>query len=162
MAAAATPIHVKAGRAHRGRQRGLLLTAALGSLILAADGLSAGSAKAHAPTQVIGTCRFTTVESKRFRMAPSPGDAGYKPSDSPLGKEVLISLTNGIGVYAGDGDAFILSNDFAPGHSVKVCLLSVPKNCPPGDQRGKTYSLTDQQTRRSLKGIDSWHLCGGA
>ena len=161
MAAAATP-NVKAGFAHHGRRPCLLLTAALGGLLLAADGFSAGSVKADAPSQVISACSLTTVESKRFRMAPSPGDAGYKPSASAVGKEVLISLANGIGVYAGDGDAFILSNDFAPGHSVKLCLRSVPKTCPPGDQRGKTYSLTDRQTHRSVKGIDSWHLCGGA
>ena len=144
----------------------LPLLAALAGLILAADGLAALHARAEtrpeAPPQTIGACGTATVLSKRFRMAPSPGDSGYAPSPSPLGKEVLISLNNGIGLYAGDGDAFILSRDFAPGHRVTLCLLSLPQHCPPGDNRGKVYAITDRQTRRSLRGIDAWHLCGGA
>lgn len=146
-------------RAGRARQ---LIAVGLGGLILTADALTGTAVRAETPPRTIGGCSLTTVISKRFRMAPSPGDPGYNPSDSPLGKEVLISLKNGLGLYAGDGDTFILSTDFAPGHRVTLCLLSLPKNCPPGDNRGKIYSLTDRQTRRTMKGIDSWHLCGGA
>ncbi len=29
------------------------------------------------------------------------------------------------------------------GDAVKLCLTSVPDNCPPGDTRGKTYRATD-------------------
>lgn len=139
-----------------------LIVAAVIGLGAGLDGLVAPAARAEPAPTSVGRCSQTTVTSKRFRMAPSPGDPGYRPSSSPLGKEVLISLANGIGVYAGDGDAFILSNTFAAGHRVRLCLDSVPKNCPPGDDRGKVYRLTDLQTQRTLKGIDSWHLCGGA
>ena len=141
----------------------LLISASLAGLLMTVESLGTVAAKAaDQPPRTLGACSSSTVQSKRFRMAPSPGDPNYKPSENPAGKEVLISLNNGIGVYAGDGDAFILSPDFAPGHRVKVCLVEVPKNCPPGDNRGKIYTLRDRETGRTVRGIDSWHLCGGA
>lgn len=143
-------------------RRSLQISANLAAVLMAVEGLAMAAARAEAPPRSEGTCSSTTVESKRFRMARSPGDPGYTPSDNPAGKEVLISLNNGIGVYAGDGDAFILSPHFASGHPVTLCLIEVPKHCPPGDNRGKIYTLTDRKTGRTVRGIDSWHLCGGA
>ena len=139
-----------------------LIAVAMIGLGVGLDGLLTKEARAAAAPTTVGACSQTTVTAKRFRMASSPGDPGYQPSSSPLGKEVLISFANGLGLYAGEGDAFILSNHFAPGHRVTLCLVSLPKDCPPGDDRGKVYRLTDLQTRRTLTGIDSWHLCGGA
>ena len=110
----------------------------------------------------IGQCADSFVQVKRFRMVPSPGDPGYSRTADDLGKEVFIKLTNGIGIYAGEGNDFILSNSFAAGHKVKVCLESLPQNCLPGDSRGKGYSFYDVLTGVRVTGVDSWHLCGGA
>jgi hypothetical protein len=63
-------------------------------------------------------------------MVPSPGDTNYQRTTDPFGKEVIISLTNGLGIYSGDGDDFILSNNFLAGHRVRACLLSLPQHCP--------------------------------
>lgn len=95
-------------------------------------------------------------------MVPSPGDPDYVRTNDDFGKEVFILLTNGIGIYSGDGDEFILSNNFAAGHKVKICLESLPQNCPPGDNRGKGYSFYDYLTGARVTGVDSWHMCGGA
>ncbi len=95
-------------------------------------------------------------------MVPSPGDPDYSRTSEPFGKEVFIRLTNGIGIYSGEGDDFILSNNFAAGHKVKVCLESLPQDCPPGDNRGKGYSFYDYLTGARVVGVDSWHMCGGA
>lgn len=110
----------------------------------------------------MGVCADSFVESKRFRMVPSPGDPGYARTPEDFGKEVFIKLTNGVGIYAGNGDDFILSGSFAAGHKVKACLESLPKDCPPGDNRGKGYSFYDYSTGVRVTGVDSWHLCGGA
>lgn len=84
------------------------------------------------------------------------------PATDDLGKEVFIKLTNGIGIYSGEGADFILSYSFAAGHKVKVCLELLHQNCPPGDSRGKGYSFYDYLNAARITGVDSWHLCGGA
>ena len=122
----------------------------------------AGPAAAAVPPSRVGRCSDSFVHSKRFRMVASPGDPGYQRSNDPFGKEVIISLTNGLSIYSGDGDDFILSANFAAGHRVQACLLALPSDCPPGDDRGKRYRFVDLQTGARAEGIDSWHLCGGA
>lgn len=114
------------------------------------------------PPMTVGQCADSFVQAKRFRMVPSPGDPGYARTTDDFGKEVFINLTNGIGIYSGEGDDFILSNSFAAGHKVKVCLESLPQSCPPGDNRGKGYSFYDYLTGTRVTGVDSWHMCGGA
>jgi hypothetical protein len=49
-----------------------------------------------------------------------------------------------------------------PGDAVKLCLTSIPDDCPPGDTRGKSYKATDLRTHKSWDAIDSEHMCGGA
>jgi len=85
-------------------------------------------------------------------MVPSPGDPEYRHTDDDFGKEVFINLTNGIGIYSGLGDDFILSGNFASGHRIKACLDSLPRNCPPGDNRGKKYSFYDYITGSRVAG----------
>jgi hypothetical protein len=48
------------------------------------------------------------------------------------------------------------------GDKVKVCLVSLPQNCPPGDDRGKVYRATNLRTGESWEAPDSQHSCGGA
>jgi len=117
---------------------------------------------AAVPPSRVGTCSESLVLSKRFRMVPSPGDQDYQRTTDPFGKEVIISLTNGLRLFSGEGDDYILSSAFATGHRVRACLQSLPQNCPPGDDRGKRYRLVDLQTGARAEGLDSWHLCGGA
>lgn len=119
-------------------------------------------AAAAVPPSRVGTCSESFVLSKRFRMVPSPGDHDYQRTTDPFGKEVIISLTNNLRLFSGEGDDEILSNAFAAGHRVRACLQSIPLNCPPGDDRGKRYRFVDLQTGARAEGVDSWHLCGGA
>ncbi|HVZ53980.1 MAG TPA: hypothetical protein VG986_18570 [Pseudolabrys sp.] len=48
------------------------------------------------------------------------------------------------------------------GDEVLICLVSLPKDCPPGDERGKVYSGTNLRTKGSWIMPDSQHMCGGA
>ena len=134
----------------------------LGFGVMAGSSALIEPATAAVPPGRIGACSESFVLSKRFRMVPSPGDSNDQRTTDPFGKEVIISLTNGLGIYSGEGDDFILSNNFLAGHRVRACLLSLPQHCPPGDNRGKRYRFVDLQTGARAEGVDSWHLCGGA
>jgi hypothetical protein len=48
------------------------------------------------------------------------------------------------------------------GDAVKLCLTGIPDECPPGDDRGKTYKATDLRTHKSWEAMNSEHMCGGA
>lgn len=48
------------------------------------------------------------------------------------------------------------------GDPVTLCLVSVPRNCPPGDDRGKVYSAANSRTKERWSLPDSQHSCGGA
>ena len=48
------------------------------------------------------------------------------------------------------------------GDAVRVCLVSLPDGCPPGDDRGREYKTTNLRTRGSWTLPDSQHTCGGA
>jgi hypothetical protein len=45
---------------------------------------------------------------------------------------------------------------------VRMCLVSLPRNCPKGDDRGRTYRTTNLRTHQSWSLADSTHMCGGA
>lgn len=74
----------------------------------------------------------------------------------------------GSGVSFADGGSQV-SYSFVPelarsaiGDDVLVCLVSLPQDCPKGDDRGKVYSTTDMRTGGSWQMPDSEHSCGGA
>lgn len=48
------------------------------------------------------------------------------------------------------------------GDKVTLCLVSIPKGCPPGDNRGKEYSAADLRTHGKWTLPDAEHMCGGA
>jgi len=48
------------------------------------------------------------------------------------------------------------------GDHVLVCLVYIPKDCPPGDSRGRMYTVTNLRTLHSWSAADSQHGCGGA
>lgn len=98
------------------------------------------------PTE-IGACTETTIT-----------DIGYRLGEPGTGS--AISYANG-----GVG----ISYDTIPeihrsqiGDAVKLCLVSVPEDCPPGDDRGKIYRATNLRTGESWEAPDSQHSCGGA
>jgi hypothetical protein len=98
------------------------------------------------PTE-IGACSETTIT-----------DIGYRLGDPDTGS--AISYANG-GVQ--------ISYDTIPeihrsqvGDAVKLCLVSLPEDCPPGDDRGKIYSATNLRTGEAWEAPDSQHSCGGA
>ena len=49
-----------------------------------------------------------------------------------------------------------------PGDPVKMCLVSIPRGCPPGDNRGRMYKTTNLRTHGVWTLPDAEHRCGGA
>ena len=48
------------------------------------------------------------------------------------------------------------------GDPVLACLIELPTHCPPGDERGRWYTVTNLRTLQSWTLPDSQHMCGGA
>ncbi|MGH7025329.1 MAG: hypothetical protein ACREEB_17310 [Caulobacteraceae bacterium] len=55
-----------------------------------------------------------------------------------------------------------IAQAFRPGDRVKLCVVSLPANCPPGDNRGVVYRALNARTGGAWKAADSQHSCGGA
>jgi hypothetical protein len=49
-----------------------------------------------------------------------------------------------------------------PGDRVRLCVIGIPGNCPPGDTRGISYRGRNLRTGLTWKAADAEHLCGGA
>ena len=48
------------------------------------------------------------------------------------------------------------------GDAVAICLVSIPRDCPAGDDRGRVYYGIDLVLKGSWALADSQHMCGGA
>jgi hypothetical protein len=48
------------------------------------------------------------------------------------------------------------------GDQVRLCLVSLPKDCPPNDDRGYVYKALNLRNHESWDLPDSEHSCGGA
>jgi len=102
----------------------------------------------------VGDCVNTTIKQVGTRL--TDGSSG-----SPIrGSGSTIEFTNG---------GYQVSYDTVPaiarsrvGDSVRMCLESVPEDCPIGDDRGRIYRVTNLRTQQSWSEADSQHGCGGA
>ncbi|GJE45368.1 hypothetical protein [Methylobacterium soli] len=112
-------------------------------------------ARADPPSRV-GTCSATVIKSIGTRFE----DKLVKPKPDDIDNGTTVALVNGTyGVSYEFVDAVYRSK---PGDRVITCLVSVPKNCPKGDDRGRMYTTTNLRTLQSWTMSDSQHMCGGA
>ena len=122
-----------------------LRTATLAFLALGPSVLQ--QARAAALPTGIGQCSETTIKTIGTRL-------GTPDSGS------VVSYANG-GVQI-SYDAIPEIHRSKIGDHVNLCLVSVPQDCPPGDDRGKIYRATNLRTGESWELPDSQHSCGGA
>jgi len=101
----------------------------------------------QAPTSV-GMCVQTEIASLGSRLdgAPDSGSA--------------ISYANNI--YGVSYEVVDAVRSSRVGDPVTLCLVSIPQDCPKGDDRGKVYSATNLRTRQGWSLPDAEHMCGGA
>lgn len=109
--------------------------------------LAAATAEASQSAR-IGQCVETRVKEVGTRLEGAPGSGS------------LVTFANG-GVQV-SYDQVPEVDQSRPGDRVSMCLVSIPKDCPAGDDRGRTYKTTNKRTGQSWTLPDSEHGCGGA
>lgn len=72
------------------------------------------------------------------------------------------SVTYANGLYQVSYDVVPAIANTQAGDEVRLCLVSIPENCPPGDNRGRIYDATNLRTNETWSAPDSQHMCGGA
>lgn len=105
------------------------------------------------PTQV-GQCTSTTIKDVTTRLQDG---ATNKPIP---GSGSAVDFANG--GYQVSYDTIAAITQSRAGDPVTMCLVSIPKGCPPGDRRGLTYKTTNLRTHGFWTLPDSEHMCGGA
>lgn len=103
---------------------------------------------------LVGQCTATTVSRIGTRLTE-----GVNGPDIP-GSGSLISYADGGSQVSYETIPGIENSQV--GDKVLLCLVSIPKSCPPGDNRGKVYSARNLRTSAAWRLPDSQHDCGGA
>ncbi|HEY1605571.1 MAG TPA: hypothetical protein VGF77_08215 [Allosphingosinicella sp.] len=126
---------------------------ATASLISAAS-LSAASPPPKAPAMRVGTCLLTHIKRVETRLIDRTTHRFVRGSGS------AVEFQNGL--YQVSYEQIAAVDRSRAGDAVYVCLMALPHNCPPGDNRGKLYTTTNLRTGESWTLNDSEHMCGGA
>jgi hypothetical protein len=101
----------------------------------------------------VGDCAATKVQKVETRLA----DGDNKPV---AGSGSAVEFADG--GYQVSYDTVPEIEASRPGDAVKICLVSIPHPCPPGDKRGRVYKTTTLRTHGEWTLPDSEHSCGGA
>jgi len=99
----------------------------------------------------IGQCETTRIDWIGARLEEVEGEP-------PMGTSVGVA--NGVGQVSYDRERAVLTSRL--GDPVRVCLRSIPRDCPRGDYRGRIYDVTNLRTGARWRLPDSQHSCGGA
>ena len=108
--------------------------------------LSNGRPPAGLPTR-IGACALTSLSRVGYRL----GDPGSGSAAEEANGATQVSY-----------DDIPAVNASRVGDPALVCLVGLPQNCPPGDDRGKTYAVANLRSLGAWSAPDSEHMCGGA
>ncbi len=128
-------------------------TALAACLVLIASDAAAAQPRGARPPARVGSCATTTIRWIGTRLQ----DENERPIP---GTGSAVELANGVyGVSYGRVRAVERSR---VGDRVRTCLVSIPRGCPPGDERGREYRTTNLRTRQSWTLPDAAHGCGGA
>ena len=101
-----------------------------------------------------GTCAYTHVRQVTQRLEDGVTHRVIPDSGS------AVQFANGL--YQVSYDQVAAVNASRRGDAVWICLMTLPQNCPPGDDRGKLYTTTNLRTEESWTLPDAAHMCGGA
>lgn len=118
--------------------------------------MTRGEPQAKTLPKRVGQCTITKIAGISTRF----GDELKPPIDE-------LDTSGSAITYANEGYQVSYSYiqalaDSHLGDEVLLCLASIPKNCPKGDDRGRMYSATNLRTKGSWLLPDSQHMCGGA
>jgi len=117
--------------------------------------LTSGSPMPAALPRRPGTCSMSRIKQVGTRL----GD-GTQPVGDDYGSGSAVIEANGALQVFYDQIADI--DHSRAGDAALVCLIDLPHDCPPGDDRGKVYGVANLRSQRAWSGPDAEHLCGGA
>ena len=121
--------------------------------LVAAIVLAGQPAQAQRPARV-GTCALTRISNVTQRLEDGVTRRVIPDSGS------AVSFANGL--YQVSYDQVAAVNRSQRGDPVYICLMKLPENCPPGDDRGRLYTTTNLRSEESWTLPDAEHGCGGA
>lgn len=113
------------------------------------------SAEAKSLPTRIGECRETRIVQITTRFG---GPLTYDQDDLDAGS--FVRFSNG-----GTQMSFSKIRELIRSRvrdRVRMCLVSIPDECPPGDDRGRSYTTTNLRTGESWTLPDDTRVCGGA
>jgi uncharacterized protein len=102
----------------------------------------------------VGDCALTAVKQ-----------VGTRLEDGQTGQQIPGSgsaVAEADGGYQVSYDTIPAIEASRPGDPVLVCLISIPRGCPPGDDRGRNYAVGNLRTLGAWQAPDAEHMCGGA
>lgn len=120
---------------------------------LAILSLDAGQALARGERQLIdrvGQCVNTRITSIGARLE---GDTSFESG---------MQFDTAAGFGGVDYEIVPALRRSRVGDRVRYCLVSIPRHCPPGDDRGRIYRTTNFRTHERWRMSDTQHSCGGA
>jgi uncharacterized protein len=107
----------------------------------------------EAAPATIGACAMTHIAGRGSRFSETI-------PDEDNGEGSRVGYVNGVSLVSYDHEAAIV--DSRLGDQVVTCLISTPRDCPAGDDRGKGYITLNLRTKGVWNFGDSQHMCGGA
>lgn len=107
----------------------------------------------EAVPETMGACAPTHISELGTRFSDVLGE-----EDDGAGSRV--GFTNGGGQVSYEHEPALVASRL--GDQVVMCLISVPRDCPAGDDRGRGYYTLNLRTQGSWNLGDSQHMCGGA
>jgi hypothetical protein len=96
----------------------------------------------------VGACAETKITEVSTRLKDTPGSGS------------AVSFANG--GFQVSYDQNEEADGSRVGDPVRMCLVSMPQNCPKGDNRGYLYRTTNLRTHKTWQLYNSSHMCGGA
>jgi hypothetical protein len=122
-----------------------------GAIYQKCPAIEATSQPADLPKR-IGDCHQTTISNITDRFG--------NPLGSRESSGTIVYFANGGRQVSYENESSIARSKI--GDRVNLCLMSTPKNCPPGDERGKVYNSKNLRTEEAWTLSDAAHVCGGA
>ncbi|SMX59073.1 Conserved hypothetical protein [Bradyrhizobium sp. ORS 285] len=105
----------------------------------------------------VGECAERTIASISTRMNDRLPARQPKPAKDGGS---FVQYTNKTTQVSYEWSAALAHSNV--GDRVRICLVSIPKDCPPGDDRGRVYETTNLRTNEAWTMPDDPHTCGGA
>lgn len=102
----------------------------------------------------IGQCAPTHIKALTTRLGDDPLETASPEAGS------AATFTNGGTAVSYDREPGLASSKV--GDPVIMCLISIPRDCPRDDERGRVYYSVDLTAKGTWALPDSEHLCGGA